>query len=385
MSFGTWPRGFAQDEIRWPLVRSKDLVHLNYGRALTARARREGAVKVYGTNGPCGWHDSTLTPGPTVILGRKGMGPLGVEWSSDPVWVIDTAYYVTSNHKDLDLKYFYYLIKYIGLNHLKDGTSNPSLSRDTFGLQLFPLPPHPDQCRIAQVLRTLDDKIESNRRMNETLEHVVATLYQSMLETSNRDSAVAPRSRSVYEIADVIYGAPFASVHFNKECHGEPLIRIRDLRDETPEVFTTETHINGYRVRRGDLVVGMDGEFRAYMWGGPEGWLNQRVCVFRPKAGFSAAFVSESIKEPLRQVELTETATTVIHLGKSDIDRFAVPIPDVSQLGTFNRAAQPCLDRVVANKQESRTLAQLRDTLLPKLLSGELRVRDAEKEVAKAV
>jgi type I restriction enzyme, S subunit len=84
---------------------------------------------------------------------------------------------------------------------------------------------------------------------------------------------------SVYDIADVMYGAPFASSQFNTEGLGKPLIRIRDLANETPGVWTPEVHPKGYKVRPGDIVVGMDGEFRAYLWGGAEAWLNQRVCV----------------------------------------------------------------------------------------------------------
>jgi type I restriction enzyme S subunit len=118
----------------------------------------------------------------------------------------------------------------------------------------------------------------------------------------------------------------------------------------------------------------MDGEFRAHLWGGEEAWLNQRVCVFAPKPGFSAPFVLNSIVGLLAEVEATETATTVIHIGKNDIDRFKIVVPDEETLDAYNHAAEPLFKRIVLNKQESRTLAALRDALLPKLLSGELRV-----------
>jgi type I restriction enzyme S subunit len=126
----------------------------------------------------------------------------------------------------------------------------------------------------------------------------------------------------------------------------------------------------------------MDGEFRAYLWAGVESWLNQRVCVFAPQPGYSAAFVRNCIFAPLAQVEATETATTVIHIGKNDIDRFTVIIPDARVTEVFKRQCQPWYDQIVANKQQSRTLATLRDTLLPKLLSGELSVAEFEKVAA---
>ena len=176
----THPRGLPPVEsIYWPLVPARDLFKLTYGRALTARDRRPGNVPVYGTNGRCGTHDTALFGGPGVILGRKGQGPLGVEWSRGPYWVIDTAYTLTPVREDVELKYAYYLLKFIGLNHLKDGTSNPTLSRETFGAQALPLPSEPCQRAVAHVLGALDDKIELNRRMNETLEAMAGALFKS--------------------------------------------------------------------------------------------------------------------------------------------------------------------------------------------------------------
>ena len=169
-SGATLPRGFlSADVIRWPLVPARDLFELKYGKSLVEENRRPGNIPVYGTNGRCGSHDEVLFPGPGVILGRKGQGPLGVEWCAGGYWVIDTAYSLVPLRSDIDLKYAYYLIKFVGLNHLKDGTSNPTLSRDTFGAQALPLPPLPEQRAIANILSTFDGKIELNGRMNETL------------------------------------------------------------------------------------------------------------------------------------------------------------------------------------------------------------------------
>jgi type I restriction enzyme S subunit len=277
------------------------------------------------------------------------------------------------------------------------------------------LPPASDQKAIAHILGTLDDKIELNRRMNETLEAMARAIFKSwfvdfdpvlakaegrdpglpkpiadLFPTTFQDSSLGHipqgwRVDSIYEIANVIYGAPFASSLFNSEKRGTPLIRIRDLADESPAVFTTEVHPKGYLLKPGDIAVGMDGEFRAYLWAGVESWLNQRVCVFAPKPGYSAVFVRNSIFALLAQVEATETATTVIHIGKNDIDRFTVIIPNVPVVEAFKRQCQPWYDRIVANKQQSRTLAALRDALLPKLLAGEIRVVDVEKTIRETV
>jgi type I restriction enzyme S subunit len=277
---------------------------------------------------------------------------------------------------------------------------------DVPGFEL-PFPPLREQRAIANILGALDDKIELNRRMNEMLEAMAWVLFKSwfvnfdpvrakaagrapdlpkpladLFPDSFEESELGEipkgwKAKGIYAICDVVYGAPFGSAQFNTEGIGEPLIRIRDLTDEAPGVWTLEVHPKGYRVRPGDILVGMDGEFRAYLWGGAAAWLNQRICVFIPKDNYTAAFVRSSIIGLLAHVEATETATTVIHLGKTDIDRFRVVVPDSSVLAAFNRACQPWYDRIVSGKRESRTLSALCDTLLPKLISGELRLNEA--------
>src|SRR5690606_5647556 len=191
------------------------------------------------------------------------------------------------------------------------------------------------------------------------------------------------KSSSIYEICDVIYGAPFKSKLFNQTGDGIPLIRIRELKNERPGVSTTEQHPKGYLVQNGDVLVGMDGEFKPYVWGSGPSWMNQRVCCFKPKSGYSVGLVKGFIEPQLREYELTATATTVIHLGKGDIDRFSFVDAGVDLLHAFSRIVDPLYGEIVSNKTSSNTLEQLRDILLPKLLSGELSVSSAEDQLAK--
>ncbi len=350
-------------------------------------------------------------PGDLVFTQRGTLGQVALvpKNGADRYLISQSQMKVTPDPTKANALFLYYIFNsaeqqaYIVQNAITTGVPHTNLGilRNT----PLRLPPLAEQKAIAAVLGALDDKIELNRRMNATLEAMARALFQSwfvdfdpvrakldgrkpvgldaataaLFPNSFQDSVLGPiphgwRVGSIYEIAAVIYGAPFASSLYNSEKLGKPLIRIRDLADESPAVFTTEVHPKGYLLKPGDIVVGMDGEFRAYLWAGAESWLNQRVCVFAPKPGYSAAFVRNSIFAPLAQVEATETATTVIHIGKNDIDRFTVIIPDAPVVEAFKRQCQPWYDQIVANKQQSRTLAALRDTLLPKLLSGELSV-----------
>jgi type I restriction enzyme S subunit len=248
---------------------------------------------------------------------------------------------------------------------------------------VLPLPPISEQRRIAAVLGVLDDKIESNRRLAGLLEETVATLFRARFvdfvgvdEFEDSKIGRIPRGwrvGSLYDIARVTYGRPFKSSLFN-DSEGTPLIRIRDLPGNEPSVLTPESRTDARLIRRRDIVVGMDGEFRAYVWAGPDSWLNQRVCVVDPQDTISRAFVLEAIKRPLAFFEATKGGTTVIHLGKRDIDTFAMVVPPPMVMREFGVAADSMLALAVELRWESRTLASCRDALLPKLVSGQVRV-----------
>lgn len=367
-------------------------------------------------------------PGDVVFTSKGTVGRFAYVREDTPEFVYSPqlCFWRSGDTSRIDSRWLYYWMnggeffqQFKGVAGQTDMAEYVSL-RDQRAMRIT-LPPLPEQKAIARILGTLDDKIELNRRMNATLEAMARALFKSWFidfdpvrrnaaRAQNQPSPAASRHPlplgegrgeefveeldklfpatfhpselgkipegwrvdSIYSVSDVIYGAPFASKLFNSDRNGMPLIRIRDLKDESPGVWTPEVHPKGYMVRHGDIVVGMDGEFRAYLWGGDEAWLNQRVCVFKSKHGCSATFVRNSIMRPLARVEATETATTVIHLGKNDIDRFKIIIPPTEILQSFATLSQHWYDQIVANKQQSRILATLRDTLLPKLLSGEL-------------
>jgi type I restriction enzyme S subunit len=356
------------------------------------------------------WFRSHPKPGDILFVLKGAPGRCALV--PDPVdfCIAQDMVAVRADREKIDPKYLFAALRspltQDSIDRMHVGTMIPHFKKGDFSRLLIPIPDRPMQEFIGSVHMALVEKMELNRRMNETLEAMARAIFKDWFvdfgptraKMEGRAPYLAPdiwslfpdrldadgkpegwKHHSIYRIADVIYGAPFASAHFNTAGVGEPLIRIRDLVDESPGVWTSEIHAKGYKVCKGDIVVGMDGEFRAYLWGGAEAWLNQRVCVFAPKHGFSAAFVLNSIVSPLAHIEETETATTVIHLGKGDIDRFTAIVPCEKLTEVFNGLAQPLYDRIVANKAESRTLAATRDLLLPKLMSGEIRVRDAEK------
>ncbi|MBW4503712.1 MAG: restriction endonuclease subunit S [Scytonema hyalinum WJT4-NPBG1] len=429
---GTFPRGFSPStNFAWQLVRADALVSLNYGKALVEKNRIPGNVPVYGTNGQCGWHNTELAKGPGVILGRKGMGPLGVEWCESDFWVIDTAYYVSSKTPELNLKFFYYLIKYIGLNHLKDGTSNPSLSRDTFYAQLLPLPPLPEQKAIAHILGTLDDKIELNREMNKTLEAMARAIFKSWFvdfdpvrakmegrQPAGMDAATAelfpdefeesalgmvPKGWKVIKLGDLIdikHGYAFKGEFFRTEPPGDILLtpgnfaigggfkddKFKYYLGEVPEEFVLD---------QGDLLVTMTdlskaGDTLGYpaIIPAPRGshYLhNQRLGKVIIKSGVSLSklhlYYLLCTDAYRHEILASATGTTVKHTSPDRIKAFDFLFPNNDISLIFGKFLTPSYNKIILNQEESLSLASIRDTLLPKLLSGEIRVKEAEKIV----
>lgn len=180
------------------------------------------------------------------------------------------------------------------------------------------------------------------------------------------------RVGTIYDICDVYYGAPFNSTLFNTVKKGLPLIRIRDLAKQESGVFTEERHLKGKLTCKGDILVGMDGEFSIYIWGGEDSWINQRISRFSPKPGISHYFLTETLRPQLKAVESSEVATTVIHIGKNDYDKFLAIIPPQSVLDSFYQISEPLYLHYVENLSGNQELSISRDILLPRLMSGEI-------------
>lgn len=233
------------------------------------------------------------------------------------------------------------------------------------------------QRKIAELLGTIDAKIELNIAINNNLEQQAQALFKSWFVDFDPFGGACPEEwekADIYSVSRIIYGAPFSSKLFNTEKIGKPIVRIRDLKEQALVTYTTEIHPKGHLIQAGDIVVGMDGEFRPYLWGNEEAWLNQRVCIFESKETIDKAFVLFSIKPLLSVIEQTQVATTVIHIGKKDFDSFEILLPDRRTLDNFGAITIPMLNQIVSNRLENKRLAELRDTLLPRLMSGELDV-----------
>ena len=378
-------------------------------------------------------------PANSVIIAMYGATAGKVATNAIPLTTNQACCNLIIDHEKADHRFVYYHLSANTntLLELANGAAQQNLNSGTIKNFPIPFPPLPEQKAIAHILGTLDDKIELNRRMNATLEGMAQALFKSWFvdfdpvidnalaagnpipdelapraevrrqalanDTANREAAKPfpaafqetesmgwiPEGwevESIYKLISVIYGAPFKSSMFIPAGEGMPVIRIRDLKTGTPQNWTTEDHPKKKLIKTGDVVVGMDAEFRATIWPGENGYLNQRLFLARPKEGsVNNFFVQHSLAPQLEFEENTQVGTTVSHLGKKELDKFTALNPGKELLFEYSKATTPLLERLVSNHVALKTLTRLRDTLLPKLISGELRVSEAEQLTEEAL
>lgn len=350
-----------------------EIIQLNYGRALVGGSGAEGQVQIFGTNGPTGFSDvEPHGEGPAVIVGRKG-AYRGVQMSRGAFYVIDTAYYVTLK-APLDVKWVYYALLAEDIQGLGSGSAIPSTRReDVYSLPLS-LPPRCEQVAIREVLSAFDDKIAANHRIVVAADQIIRVQVAARLAVPKK----------LWGALSVVFGEAFKGDSFSAPGIGRALVRIRDLKSQKCQVWTTEQRAKEFEVRPGDLLVGMDAEFRATRWSGPNGVLNQRVLTASSEK-YGPAIAREMLVEPLRRIERSKSGTTVIHLNKSDLLAEEILAPVDSEVPALRALVDPMWNRAVAAEKESVRLAAIRDELLPLLMSGKITVKDAEKTVEEVV
>ena len=347
-----------------------------------------GPYPVIGGNGIRGYANESNFKGECAVIGRQGAYCGNVRFYEGEAYMTEHAVVVVGNEL-ADTRFLACLLSLMHLGNLSAQSAQPGISVQTLSKQIVSLPSIDYQKRVSAVIKSLDDKIEVNRRINENLEQQAQALFKSWFVDFEpfkdqpfveSELGMIPQGWSIdniYKYVDVIYGAPYKSSLFNEKKEGLPLIRIRDLKTNSPQVYTSETLPTTEYIEAGDIVAGMDAEFVPCVWLGERGVLNQRCCKFKAKdPSISNYYILFLLKPELEYVQSYKTGTTVSHLGKSDIDRFRFITPPIDVIIPFSRRVDALLKEKVAIAQESRCLAELRDTLLPRLISGELKVND---------
>ena len=406
-----------------------DEISLEYGKALRDYDKSGGKYRVFGSNGPIGWTEKSLVQGPGIILGRKG-AYRGVEYWKSSFFVIDTAYYVVPKSK-LDLRWLYYAIKHHKLGELDDGSPIPSTTRAAVYVKNLEIPSLEEQRAIANILGSLDDKIELNRRMNETLEGIARALFKSWFvdfdpvrakmdgrqphgmtpeiaelfpsEFDHVNGELVPKGWRIRRIGDVAHRVTKGDTP-RKEAltaAGEnepvvPMLRVNAITEDGEilngkfEYIPESIHFGKSKrsiLQENDILytnAGTIGRVALVHRDLLPANTNQAIAIVRPNVQeVPPVFLYMQLRQPEFQAELhcdiVQAVQANLALGKI-ADAVAI-FPPSSTICNLISPVGSVLERIWSNRRESASLMVIRDTLLPKLLSGELRVPNAEKLV----
>ena len=298
------------------------------------------------------------------------------------------------------------------------GTGIQNLTQETISSLEIDLPPISEQNTIASILGVLDDKIEINRHMNHTLESMAQVLFKSwfvdfdpvVAKSEGRKpygmnaatAALFPSEfqgigndefeaiptgwhiESLSDIADYENGLALQK-HRPEDDEFLPAIKIRELRQGFADSSSEKASPNikpSCIIDDGNVIFSWSGSLMIDLWCGGKGALNQHLFkVTSDKYPKWFYYFWTNYHLPNFQNIAEGKATTMGHIQRHHLEAAKVVIPSDAILETANKVMQPMLDQIVKNRVQIRTLATIRNSLLPQLLSGELRVKQAEKVI----
>ena len=395
----------------WKNMTLGAFVALQRGHDLTEPERRVGCVPVMGSAGHNGFHDEALAKGPGIVIGRSGASFGKVHFSPSDFWPHNTVLYVTSLRGN-DPRFAFYLLKALDFSRYNSGSAQPSLNRNFIYPIPVRVPPLAEQKAIAQMLGALDDKIELNRRMNATLEAMAQALFQSWFvdfdpvrtkldgrKPPGLDSVTAaffPAKFQDSPLGPIPYG--WRAQHLPDAIDVNPRRNLKagmvapylDMKNLPTQGHSADEVVNrefssGTKFQKGDTLLaritpclenGKTG-YVDFLQDGQVGWGSTEYIVLAPKPPLPPQFGYLLARSAALRSHAIQNMTGTSGRQRVPSDCFktfllAVPTPEVAR--RFDGLTAPLMAKIRANCQESRTLATLRDTLLPKLLSGDLRV-----------
>ncbi|MHC1700111.1 MAG: restriction endonuclease subunit S [Humidesulfovibrio sp.] len=394
----------------WKRIPLGEFVTLQRGHDLPDERRRPGKVPILGSFGVTGWHDEARASGPGVTVGRSGAS-FGVAcYSKSDYWPLNTALYVIDFHGN-DERFAYYLLKEFDFNSYNSGSAQPSLNRNFIHPVPVDIPPREEQRAIAHILGTLDDKIELNKKMVATLEAMARALFTSWFvdfepvraKAEGRSPGLPPDLAALFpsrlidsELGDIPEGweagafgritsqqtervgsrevVVLSAVATGKLARSDDHFTKRVYSKETNKYLLVEQWDFAYNPSR--INIGSIGMLEEDLVGG----VSPVYVVARPGAAYRW-FLEFSLRRPQTSNWINTLASGSVRQSLSYEGFSTIPavIPPAQIAEEFNKRWSIFRGSIRARQAESDTLAAIRDALLPKLISGELRIDDSAR------
>lgn len=340
----------------------------------------EGTFPVYGGNGILGYvNDYNLSKG--IAIGRVGVYCGSVYYSRKKCWISDNAIQAI-NRDNSDLIYDYYLLKSLRLNERRIGTSQPLLTQEILNRIVINCPDIMQQRKIAAVLSAIDNKIELNTAINENLESQAQAIFKSWFVDFEPFGGVMPedwRTGSLSEICG----------------YSKDKVNIEDLTLDT--YYSTEnmqpnrqgavqatalpTIKQTIACKKGDVLISnIRPYFKKIIYCFADCGCSTDVLCFVPnKSEYSAFLYCALYSDKFFDYMVAGSKGTKMPRGdKQQIMIYPICIPSTEYVEQFSKIVAPMLETVYTNRLEANDLAILRDTLLPKLMKGEIDVSEVK-------
>jgi len=362
-----------------PWITPKDLSNFN-GRYISKGERNISEKGLVNSSA------KLLPPGTILLTSRAPVGYLAIAENE-----------ITTNQgfrslvplNNIDNIFLFYLLKN-NIEYLKSqatGTTFGELAGSVLKSLVFLFPPLPEQRAIASVLSSLDDKIDLLHRENKTLEAMAETLFrQWFIEEAKDEWEEVPLSF----LGDIVCGKTPSTKR--KEYFGGniPFIKIPDMRGNTFVFQTSDTLTeegeqsqNNKTLPPKSICVSCIATVGLVSMTAKESQTNQQINSIVPKKDFYRYYLYLFMKNSVDLlIAMASGGTATLNLNTGDFSKIEVTLPNEYELKKFHKTVEPMFDRIYLNQTQIRTLEKLRDTLLPKLMSGEVRVKYEEEEVA---
>lgn len=370
------------------------------------RPKCSGIIPVYGGNGILEYCDDYNSDGENIIIGRVGAYCGNVNYHIGKVWVSDNAILAKAK-AGYDAKFLFYNMQMQHLNKLHIGSSQPLLTQQILKRVTIETPPLQEQKAIAHILSTLDDKIEVNNHINKTLENIAQAIFKRWFvdfEFPNEDGKPYKSSGgemieselglipkwwkvgSISDMANVIGGATPSKKHEHYYAdEGIPWITPKDLSNnknlfirrgatDISEAGFSKSSAN--KMPKGTVLFSSRAPIGYVAIAQNEVTTNQGFKSLIPKVdySFSTDFIYCWIKEYSHVIENRASGSTFKEVSGMVMKTTKAIIPYPAVLMAFKNSVSEMFRTIANNEKESEILTALRDTLLPKLMSGEIRV-----------
>ena len=376
----------------WKEYKLGEITNMKNGKK---RPQNNGVFPVYGGNGIMDYSDSYNAEN-AIIVGRVGAYCGCVYKCESKCWVSDNAISIFA--KDIaDTQFLYYLMTTLDFHHHHIGGAQPLMTQDIIGDFTVSIPPLAIQHQIIQILKSLDDKIEVNKRINDNLEQQAQALFKSWFvdfepfkdgEFVNSEFGMIPkgwRTGVLSDIIEILSGFAFKSNTFEFEGKYK-LVTIKAVQDGYLELNEADG-INDVPVKvprhcflkKKDILLSLTGNVgRCCLVNSDNLLLNQRVAKIEPKkiADWAYTYILFRLSDTKTYLETISRGTAQANLSPIETANMPILIPTREVMDAFSVCATPLVNYSMVLTIEAEKLAQQRDTLLPKLMSGELKIND---------